>query len=207
MHSGKSENLTREELMRVAARLFQHKGFRGTSMQDISTVLGIQKSSIYHYITGKEDLLREITRTTMNLLIRAGEEAALSALEPEEKLRRLIRAHVRLTCEHLDLFTVTLRELTPSNAASFWEEAVEARDRYESLLRGILEAGVAGGIFRNAPIPLAGFALLGMVNWLIRWYKPEGSRNPGEIADILLDIFLNGLQIRNHAFGTRKDVT
>ena len=190
----KSRNLTRQQLLNVSAKLFHRKGFRGTSMQDIASNLGIKKGSIYYYISSKDDLLLELARTAMKLLIDAGEKAAFSTLPPEEKLRKLIGSHVRLTCEHPDLFAVTLHDLTPANASSFWNEAVDLRDRYESLVRDIIRAGKKTGAFRDIDEKLAGFALFGMINWLIRWYDPEGPRPPGFIADLWCDLFLNGLK-------------
>ncbi|MBI4774244.1 MAG: TetR/AcrR family transcriptional regulator [Deltaproteobacteria bacterium] len=191
--ASKSRNVTRRQLLDVSARLFHWKGFRGTSMQDIASDLGIKKGSIYYYISSKDELLLDIARAAMKLLIDAGEKAAFSTLPPEEKLRELIRSHVRLTCEHPDLFAVTLHDLTPANASSFWNEAVKLRDRYESLLRGIIRAGKQTGAFREVDEKLAGFALLGMINWLIRWYDPGGPRSPDIIADLWSDLFLNGL--------------
>jgi len=188
------DNLTRQELLKVAARLFREKGFRACSMQDIATELGMKKASIYYYIRTKTDLLEEISFTAMEMLVQAGERVAFSALNPSEKLRQLIHAHVNLICSHFDLFAVTLREFTPVNAASFWETVVALRDRYESLLRGIIKSGQEQGLFRDVSEKMTGFALLGMVNWLIRWYSPSGPATPEEIGDLWADLFLNGLQ-------------
>ena len=190
------EKGTREQLLQVSAELFQQKGYRTTSMRDISLALRIKTSSIYYYINSKEDLLREISVKTMSMLIKAGEKVAFSPSPPEEKLRQLAISHVRLLCKNLHLFTVTLRELAPTNAGSFWGKIVDMRDRYETLVRGIIKSGKESGAFKNVDDKMAGFALLGMLNWIIRWYSPSGEKSPEDIAQLWVDIFLNGIESR-----------
>ncbi len=189
------EEGTREQLLRVAAKLFQQKGYRATSMRDIAKVLGIRTSSIYYYINSKVDLLREISAKSMDMLIKAGEKIAFSPLPPEERLKQLIISHVRLLCENLDFFTVTLYELTPTNASSFWKEIVGMRDRYEMLVRGVIRNGKENGVFRNVDEKMTGFALLGMINWIVRWYSPSGEKSPEDIAQLWIDLFFKGITL------------
>src|ERR1700759_895227 len=49
----------RDELTRIAARLFAERGYQGTSLADLAEALGLQKPSLYHHIESKEDLLWE----------------------------------------------------------------------------------------------------------------------------------------------------
>ncbi len=184
--------MTRERLFEASARLFQEKGFKAASMEDIAQALGIRKSSIYYYINSKEELLREICIRTMGMLTKAAEGIITSVSDPEERLKRLIVSHVELLCENLDLFTVTLRELTPTNAGPFWEETVGLRDKYEGLIRQAIRDAREAGILREMDEKLAGFALLGMMNWMIRWYSPNGEKSPRELAQFWIELFFNG---------------
>ena len=85
--AARKEKDTRQQLLEASASLFRQKGFRSTSMQDIAEAVGIQKSSIYHYIDNKEDLLQWIATLTMDMLIEGGEKACFSTHGPEEKLQ------------------------------------------------------------------------------------------------------------------------
>ena len=185
-------NLTREQLFEVSAKLFQEKGFKSASMEDIAQALGIRKSSIYYYIKSKEELLREISVRTMNMLLDAAQKIVSDISDPKERIEALIDSHVRLLGENLDLFTCTLRELTPTNAGPFWEEVVDLRDRYEGLIRWAIRDAKDKGVLKEIDEKMVGFALLGMINWMVRWYSPDGERSCGEIAQIWTDIFLNG---------------
>ena len=71
---------------------------------------------------------------------------------------------------------------------------MEQRDEYEGMLRGIIEAGVRSGVFVPCDSRLIGFAILGALNWIPRWYKPGGPRTPKEIAGAFSEYFVRGLQ-------------
>ncbi len=191
MHENRG-NLTREQLFKVSARLFQEKGFRAATMEDIARALGIRKSSIYYYIKSKEELLREISLRTMNMLLEAAYDIFSNISDPQKRIEALIDSHVKLLCENLDLFTCTLRELTPTNAGPFWREIVDLRDKYESLIRWAIKDAKEKGVLKEIDEKMAGFALLGMMNWMIRWYSPDGEKSPRELAQIWTDIFFNG---------------
>ncbi|MGC8719959.1 MAG: TetR/AcrR family transcriptional regulator C-terminal domain-containing protein, partial [Thermodesulforhabdaceae bacterium] len=148
----------------------------------------------YYYITSKEDLLKEIGRVTMGMLIKEIERIAFSPCSSKEKIEMIISSHLKLIAEHIELFTVSLREINPINARSFWDEVVALRDKYESYVRGILRVGRESGEFRkDLDEKLTGFALLGMLNWSIRWFSPTGGKTPEEIARAWIELFLNGI--------------
>jgi len=190
----KKNGARRRELFEIATRLFMEKGYRATTMQDIAKEMGIQKPSLYHYISSKEDILKEIVDITMNRLIHSIEEIANSNTSPVQKLERIIDSHIMLICENLELFTVSLREINKINAKGFWSDVVALRDKYESYVRNILSSGKQQGYFReDIDEKLVGFAILGSVNWAIRWYSPRGEKSPKEIADQWKKLFLKGL--------------
>ena len=68
------------------------------------------------------------------------------------------------------------------------------RDHYERMVRGIIKNGKESGAFRDINEKMTVFALLGMLNWILRWYSPDGEKTPEEIALLWIDIFLNGIK-------------
>src|SRR3954464_10568456 len=99
----------REELTRIAARLFAERGYTGTSLADLAEQLGVQKPSLYHHIDSKEDLLWEVARD--------GAEAFHAALDgvpadtpATERIRLALRAHLGVVAAQLDVATVFVRE-------------------------------------------------------------------------------------------------
>ncbi|HEY8646265.1 MAG TPA: helix-turn-helix domain-containing protein, partial [Gaiellaceae bacterium] len=99
----------REELTRIAARLFAKQGYQGTSLADLAEELGVQKPSLYHHIAANEDLLWEVAWEGANAF-----HAALDAVPAEapaaERIRLALRGHLAVVAGQLDIATVFVRE-------------------------------------------------------------------------------------------------
>src|SRR5438034_1922047 len=136
----------REELTRIAARLFAERGYAGTSLGDLADALGVQKPSLYHHIDSKEDLLWEVARDGAERF-----HAALDGLPDgptTERIRLALRAHLAVVAEQLEVATVFVREwrfLGGERRATFAAE----RRRYEERVRELFREGVAAGELRT----------------------------------------------------------
>src|SRR5262249_10771360 len=99
----------REELTKIAARLFAAKGYQGTSLADLASELGVQKPSLYHHIASKEDLLWEVAFDGADAF-----HAALDAVPADapalERIRLALRGHLAVVAAQLDVATVFVRE-------------------------------------------------------------------------------------------------
>jgi len=68
------------------------------------------------------------------------------------------------------------------------------RDRFDHAIRQIVEEGIVQGVFAPNDAKLLTFALMGAVNWIPRWFKPEGAASSQQIADLFADFFIAGLR-------------
>jgi len=182
-----------EELLNTAAKLFRMKGYDATSISDIAAALGIRKSSLYHYISTKSDLLYKISKDTLEELLQGALEIKKQDLPSQEKLLKLVENHIRLLTRGLDRYATMLRELD-SLEEEKRRELVSLRDRYERVLRETMQEGIKEGAFREIDLKIIGFAILGIMNWLIRWYKPGGAYSPSDLAKAYGDFILKALE-------------
>jgi len=170
-----------DAMLASAAEVFARKGYEGASLQDLADAIGMQKGSLYHWIETKEDLLvavieraHEATSAT-NVRWQAAED-------PIEALRDFVAGHARVAIEHQVATTVYLQDfesLSPARRRA----VVAARDAYETKLRGLLErAQDAGRLREGVDVRVSTFAILGMVNWLTIWYRPDGDIPADEIV-------------------------
>jgi AcrR family transcriptional regulator len=181
------------QIFEVACRLFAQRGFDGVSMRDIALECGISKATLYHYFPDKDSLLRPLAMGVTKALyldVAAQDDPALPATE---RLRRLVGVTARFFEGH--------RWAWIASAISFWRdpksqmrrERIGWRDRYEGLVREILEAGVAAGEFRGLDVPVTGRMIIGALNWMARWYDPRGALTAPEIALSFCDTVLGGI--------------
>jgi AcrR family transcriptional regulator len=183
---------TRDRILRSAAALFRQRGFNGASMQDLAVVVGITKSSLYHHFPSKQALLSEILANTVDRVTPALEAIAESDLPACERLRKAVSGHVVELIRDRDNVACFIEEgrfLSPD----YMQTYIAKRDRYESYFRRIVEDGIASGEFRATDVRLASLAILGMCNWVARWYRPDGDHSPDEIATSFGNMAARGL--------------
>jgi AcrR family transcriptional regulator len=187
--------VSQEDIIRAAIQLFNQNGYHATSMRDIAQAVDIQKPSLYHHFDSKEAILLAILEAGMDQLIFEVETIVRQEADCLSKLRRAIHAHAATIAGNIEGATVFLREDRGLGDA-YLARYVEKRDRVEKQFRAILAEGIAQGEFCDTDVTIAAHALLGMVNWMTRWYRPEGRLSAEEISDIFCDLFLGGLQPR-----------
>ena len=192
--------MTREDILVAAAQVFSQKGYHATSMQDIAEAVNLQKGSLYHHVSSKQEILFDILDRALDLLIERLSGVLHRPGPPDEKLRRAIRVYLETLADHADLSAVLLlehRSLEPD----LHTRHVPRRDRFESMWRELIREGKDAGIFSCMSPSLAARALLGVMNWTITWYRPDGPLTAAEIAEQFADLFLNGLLSREDQRG------
>ncbi|ADW70526.1 TetR family transcriptional regulator [Granulicella tundricola] len=189
---GPELRLGHARLLDAACALFARSGYFATSMREIAEAAGIQKATVYHYASSKEDLIYQISRAAVEHL-HAGVEGALAGrTDPIERVHVLITAHVVCLLEHQSWHASANDELHALTGERK-REIVERRDGYEGLLRGVFgEAQEAGLLRGDVPVKLMGLVLLGMVNCIYPWYSAETDLTPVELGALLSDLFLTG---------------
>lgn len=188
--------MTRNEILAAAAQIFSQKGFHATSMQDIAQAVNLQKASLYHHISSKQEILVDVLDQALDLLIAHMQTVMEQPLPPDEMLRQAMCVYMTTILQQRDLASVLLlehRSLEPELHARH----IPRRDRFEGLWRDLIIQGLQAGLFTCPDPAMAGRALLGSMNWAITWYRPEGTLSAEQIAGQFTDLFLAGLLKRD----------
>jgi TetR/AcrR family transcriptional regulator, cholesterol catabolism regulator len=186
---------TRELIVRRAAELFAEKGYSNTSLDDIAAGVGIKKPSLYHYIRTKEDLLYEIQQVLVEELFSEVNTLLDTATTPEEKVRAYFRAVLRLIARRKVEMVVYINESTARPVSGRLRKLGAKQDELQKMFEDVLSDGMADGVFRDLPPTLTALATLGSVSWAYRWYEASGSLPPDDVADLFVDIVLNGIAV------------
>jgi len=182
------------EICRIAARVFYEKGYDGASMQDIARAVGLTKAGLYHHVGSKDLLLFEIMNYGMDILDETVLEKVKAIQDPRERLRRTIMGHIDLIVRARDQeITVILHE--NRSLRSPLRQKINARKKqYIEFLEHTIKQVQEQASGRPLASPrLAAFALLGIVNWLYQWYRPEGPVGEEELSQAYVDFFFRGL--------------
>src|SRR5690242_9472512 len=152
----------------------------------------MKKGNLYYYYRNKEEILLACHQYSLDRLLSLLEEVEHSDLPPDEKLRRLIVSFVHTILDELHgtaLF-LDLEALTPAHR----KQVVARRDRFDHGMRRVIEDGVSSGVFGSIDPKLLSFAILGAVNWIPRWYQPDGPCSSQQIADQFAAYLIGGLK-------------
>jgi TetR/AcrR family transcriptional regulator, cholesterol catabolism regulator len=118
--------------------------------------------------------------------------------DPDERLRALIRLHIEVVLSPRDReITVMLHENHPLPPAL--RKRINTRKKeYIHFVEGLI-AEVQGKRNRTRPTKgavsprAAAFALLGMINWIYQWYKPEGDLQANNLVPQFTDLVFGGI--------------
>jgi len=184
------------ELLEAAAEVFFEKGYDATSLQEIADRIGILKGSIYYYINTKGDLLAQLLREANETGIRSVEPIARRDGDPIDRLKDMIRMHVRNVCSDRARTAVFLHErkrLTPEQRkAVFGDEHA-----YRRLFQGVIKEAQSAGLIRDdLDSKLLSLCMLSSLNLLYQWYRPDGAYSIDRIADHYIAISLSGATTR-----------
>ena len=183
----------RQEILRTSARLFQQQGYDGTSMNDVAAALKLSKGGLYHHFQSKDEILFELMNHAMDITEQRVVAPVKAIPHPEERLRTLIRRHIAVVLSERDReITVMLHENHPLPPSL--RKRINARKKdYVHFVENLIAEGQRG---RGAPPSItpraAAFALLGMINWVYQWYRPEGPLDEESLVRQYTEIFLKG---------------
>jgi TetR/AcrR family transcriptional regulator, cholesterol catabolism regulator len=189
---GKEIFVTRDDILDAAAQVIRRKGFHGASMSDIADVVNLQKASLYHHVTSKQEILLALLNRALGMLTDHIAAIAAQSIPADEKLRQMIRGYLSALAENADLTAVLLFEHRSLDKKTHARH-VPQRDKFEGLWRDVLNEGVRTKVFVCKDTAMAVRVLMGVMNWTLTWYRSDGGKSIEEIADGYADLLFKGL--------------
>jgi len=179
------------EILRVAAIIFSECGYQGTTLDDIAAAANISRRTFYSYFAGKDDLLRHIYREVITTSMAAAKRIAQQDLPAREKLRSLIRQQVSNLTAHTALLRVFFMEVV-SLPGPLSRSVARANRSYSHIIERVIAEGVRTGELIPLQPKRFSYLVLGMCNWIQRWYQPGGEWTPDAIAEDIITVLEQG---------------
>jgi len=194
MPASEAASVRRREILTAASRLFRERGLQRVGMREIAHELGCTAGNLYYYFPSKTDLLTYCQEATLDELLAVAEQIAGDDDTATIRLGRLIRAHI-----------VCLNETYPGSLAHLEVETLEPdrraellakRHRYQRLIEEMIAEGIRRGELEVPSPRLAALALLGAVNWTVKWFSVDGELEAGTVGEVFSGMLLDGLRRR-----------
>jgi TetR/AcrR family transcriptional regulator len=181
----------RIEILKSAAAAFRRRGYHGASVDEIASALDMTKGNLYYYFQNKEEILFACHDYSLDELLGLMDQVRAEPSRPDDKLRKLILAFIHMLLDELQAtaLTLDLQALSPA----LMKRIIAKRDRFDHGLRAIIQQGMDDGLFRSGDPKMIGFAIMGAVNWITKWFDPAGRATSDEIGAAFADYLVGGL--------------
>jgi TetR/AcrR family transcriptional regulator len=179
-------DMKRKAIIREAARVFNKRGSHGTTLDDVADRLGVTKAALYRYVDNKNDLLvacHEEAMEIANEQLGIGEQEGRTGLE---KIRIGMAGYLRIMIGDMGVPVLVLEENALGEGTA--GPIIALRDAFEKRLRGLVEQGIRDGSILPVNPKLAVFMLLGALNWVTKWYSPEGTWTPDQASSAMIEL-------------------
>jgi AcrR family transcriptional regulator len=181
---------TERSFIAAATQLFAERGYNGTSIADVAKELGLTSASLYYHVEGKQDLLLRVLETGMADFLDRLEAVVSTDLGPREKLFEAVRNHLDFVLNNQAAVAVFLRERRFLDAER--QKTYHARvERYDTLFTQLVREAMDVGAIPAGQPTLVRLGILGMINWVAEWYRPDGGLEKSVIMDELTSLIMD----------------
>ena len=184
----------RDELLRIAARLFAERGYRNTTVRDIADAAGILSGSLYHHFDSKEAMVDEILSTFQESLFASYDEILASSLSPRERIEAAVRLSFEAIDQHHAEVAIFQNEAEQLGRLERFAYLADRNEQSRAVWMRLLKDGVkSGALRRDLDIELVYRFIRDTVWVAVKWYRPGGKLTHATVADQYLTILLDGI--------------
>lgn len=185
------ETTKREQIIKIAVKLFSKRGYAATSMRDIAKEVGMEPASLYNHIKSKQDILRHSILDIASLYTSSIQNVLNMKISPLAKLEQLISDQISITIEHTEAVSLIPSEWVHLEGAK--AEFIKVRNEYENGFKQLLTEAVEAKEIRSVDIELTTFSVLSTLRYLYSWYSRNKEIDPAILKVELKKNLLEGV--------------
>lgn len=186
----------KDKIITTSLQLFEKHGYHGVTVNQIVEESGTSKGGFYHHFKSKDELLFLIHDYFIQYALDKAKHAVQTYTTSTEQLQAIIYYHVQvfeLYKPHISVFYQESKYLKPE-----YEEIIKRkRDEYRDIVFQVIQDGIHSGEFRSdLSVEMTGMAILGMLNWMYKWYKSDREKTIEEIGAHFIDLILQSVLVK-----------
>ena len=190
----------RDKIFTAAAQLFKTRGYHATSLNDVAEAAGMERATLYYYVSGKQEILQEIIQHACLENLKMVEALAESDEPAVDRIRtfiaRLMNGY-RDQYPHVFVYLKEDMQAIGENNPDWQALMHEYRHRFDNALTKIVQAGLDDGSIRPfSDARLIAYGITGMLNWSHRWFSPDRGYTSEMIGRDFSEMVLLGLTNR-----------
>lgn len=184
-------DIKREAVLAAAVTMFNEKGFRATSLDDVAKSLGVTKPTVYQYVSSKEEILFDCVKRGLEMIRRAAEDSPGCRKNGRERLEAAMYRYGLVMTE--DFCRCVTRTSDSELNEDSRKEFRRLKRVIDEMMRRIVQAGIDDGSLRAGDARIITFAITGSLNWIGRWYEPFRDMSPEYVSSNVVRTLLAGV--------------
>ncbi|WP_209123453.1 TetR/AcrR family transcriptional regulator [Alkalihalobacillus sp. BA299] len=173
----------KEQILASAIDIINRRGYSGATMEEIAAELLMTKGSLYYYFKNKSDLMYQCHNFVLSQAIEELERILNGNGSVKEILHKMVAAHIEYAVEDKETFNIIMEP------KRFYKReqvhlVLKLRKSYENLFAQIISRGIESGEFTAKEPSIARMIILGAMNWIQQWYKPDGKLSKEQLTDL-----------------------
>jgi AcrR family transcriptional regulator len=189
----KNKKLSKKAILAEARQLFSSKGYRATTLQDLTSSFGVSRPSLYYYFKNKMELLLELHSQGYDKAVKSFEDILISKMPTREKFRKILEVHTRNLASEAEIHKIFFQDENEM-PDKLVREIRKRRREYTNRIIEIYQRGIDEGIFREMDPKTVVYLLLGACNWITMWYSPAKRIDPETMVQYLLTLLCEGYE-------------
>lgn len=189
----KNKKLSKESILEEAKQLFSTKGYRATTLKDLTASFGVSRPSLYYYFQSKVDLLMELHAQRYNKGFVEFQEIMASSMPTKEKFRKILEAHARNMASEAEVNKILYIDANEM-PDKLVKEIRQRRKQYIQQVIEIYKQGVEEGEFKDLDPKLAAYLIWGACNWITMWYSTKKSIKVDVVVETIVELLSHGYE-------------
>jgi AcrR family transcriptional regulator len=170
----------RDAVLRAAAKLFSERGFSAVSLDEVAADLNVTKPIIYRHFANKDQILFECVRLALGQILEAAADAKKSPGKARDRLMVLMKLYAVIMTEDFGMCVVRTGDHELSETSR--KEFRKLKRKIDRVVRSLIQEGVEDRSIAPCDVKMTGFAITGALNWIAKWYTPNGARSAEDVA-------------------------
>lgn len=187
----RQHDVKRDVVLAAAVDLFNSKGFRTTSLDDVAARLGVTKPTIYHYVGSKDEILFDCVKRGLDMIRQAAESVPTHGHTGRDRLNALMLSYAMAMTQ--DFCRCVTRTSDAEMVDESRKEFRRLKREIDQIVRNVVKDGMEDGSLRPGDVRLVTFTLTGALNWIGRWYEPSGTMTPEIVARGVVETLIAGV--------------
>lgn len=181
----------KEEIVRVAAKLFKSKGYSAVTMRDLAKEMNIKAASLYNHINSKQSILQDIVIAIAEDFTNGMNRIINTKATTLNKLEQIINLHVKIATENADgLAALNTDWMHLENKLDYY---LKLRQDYENNFKLIINKGISNAEIKPVNPDVLMFSMLSTLRSLYLWIPKKDIAATQVLSKDLTEILLTGI--------------